>query len=303
MTECERLVSEGVIPDDFLKEENRSDYHIPISMKKVWAIEIDLLLQFTKVCRENNIRFWVIGGTLLGAVRHSGFIPWDDDIDITMPRDDYERLLKLPTTTFCAPYFLQTPLNDNDYYCSFARLRNSMTTAVTISKSNNCNNGIYLDIIPLDGYEKFTFLSHIRNTIIRTLNFIAHTYAYKIKTNIVRRLVCYFFNIPFFKIDLKKMYKVVDSLAKKIPWDKTNYVGNNLYSPYSMKKNKFKKKDFAETKWIPFEFIEVPIPIGYDHVLSTLMGNYMELPPIEKRGVWHSWKYEPDISFEEMVIK
>ena len=154
MTECERIIKEGGYNDNFLNEEVRDGYLVSKNMKKVWLIELDLLSQFIKLCNKYNLRYWVGFGTLLGAVRHKGFIPWDDDMDVWMPREDYDNLLKYGNSDLRDPYFLQTTLNDDDYYCSFARLRNSNTTGILVSHRNRCNNGIYMDIYPLDGLDK-----------------------------------------------------------------------------------------------------------------------------------------------------
>ena len=112
MTECERLITNGSIEPTFLQEEVRNNYVISSNMKKVWAVELDLLKKFIELCEKYQLTYWVGFGTLLGAVRHHGFIPWDDDMDVWMPRADYERLLQLTPDVIGEPYFLQTTMND-----------------------------------------------------------------------------------------------------------------------------------------------------------------------------------------------
>ena len=139
-------------PDQFYSEEIRCGYTVTSKQKKVWAVELDLLNEFDRVCRNNNIQYFASMGTLLGAVRHKGFIPWDDDLDVCIFRDDFMRLCAL-SKEFKSPYFLQTALSDRKYFCGYARLRNSTTTGVI---SNNAspeyNNGIFIDIYVLDGF-------------------------------------------------------------------------------------------------------------------------------------------------------
>ena len=83
------------LPEGFLEPEERCGYQVTTKLKKIWAVELDLLDQFQKVCAKHNIKYQVFAGTLLGAVRHKGFIPWDDDIDVCMPREDYDKILPL----------------------------------------------------------------------------------------------------------------------------------------------------------------------------------------------------------------
>lgn len=118
MTECERIIQQGVLPKSFFDEEQICDFFVDKKRKKIWAIELDLLIQFDKICKKHGLIYFLIGGTLLGAVRHHGFIPWDDDLDVAMPRKDYDLLMQLKDE-FSEPYFLQTPYTDEGYYYSY----------------------------------------------------------------------------------------------------------------------------------------------------------------------------------------
>ncbi|MBR1621497.1 MAG: LicD family protein, partial [Prevotella sp.] len=93
------------IPDTFLKEEVRCDYKITREMKELWAIELDLYMELKRVCNKFNLKFAADSGTLLGAIRHNGFIPWDDDMDFSMPREDYEKLCEIAPKEFAPPYY------------------------------------------------------------------------------------------------------------------------------------------------------------------------------------------------------
>ena len=139
------------IPDEFLKEEVRQGYTVTEKMKKVWAVQLDLVHKLDTVCKKYGLRYFADSGTLLGAVRDKGFIPWDDDIDIVMLRRDYELLKKVADKEFRHPYFYQDMYRDEGLIRPHAQLRNSETTAYLPQEKNRpYNKGIFVDIFPLD---------------------------------------------------------------------------------------------------------------------------------------------------------
>ena len=297
MTECERIISNGIVDSDFLKEEVRNEYVISEKMKKVWAIELDMLKRFDQLCEEHHLRYWAGFGTLLGAVRHHGFIPWDDDMDLWMPREDYDRLLE-SDLHLEGPYFLQTTLNDDDYYSSFARFRNSNTTGIKVSMNNKCNNGIYIDIYPLDGIGNNAKFHFLKCKYIRLNNVLAHAYVFNINPKRIMRLTHDFLHLSYIPYSYKSAYKRVNRIARKVKWKDATKVGFVVFDPYHKhKKNIFEKKDFEETKRIQFENLDIPVPIGYDSVMKTIYGDYMKFPSVEERGKKHTFIFEPDIPY------
>lgn len=141
------------LPEHFLDEEIRCNYTVSHKMKKVWAVELDLLNEFMRVCKKYNITYYADAGTSLGAVRHKGFIPWDDDIDVMMFRDQYQKLCKIAKKEFKHPYFFQTEDTDPGSLRGHAQLRNSLTTGILqceLAGKWGYNQGIFLDIFPID---------------------------------------------------------------------------------------------------------------------------------------------------------
>ena len=119
--------------------------------RKLQLLELEMLVELDRVCRANGITYQIWAGTQLGAVRHKGFIPWDDDIDIYLLREDYDRLMTL-SDSFLEPYFLQNVYTDHYFSRPFARLRNSNTTGfVTQIERYEANRGIFIDLFPIDG--------------------------------------------------------------------------------------------------------------------------------------------------------
>ena len=161
MTECERIIKEGILPDSFFEEETICDFLVTRERKKIWAISIDMLRVFDSVCRKHYLHYSLAFGSLLGAVRHNGFIPWDDDIDVVMPRGDYEKL-KIFRSDFINPYFLQFPGDNFGYFVSFAKLRNSNTSSISFPfRYEDFNQGIFMDIFPMDNYSASNLESNV----------------------------------------------------------------------------------------------------------------------------------------------
>ena len=130
------------------------EYKTPEALKKLWAVELDLLSKFKEICAKYNLRYYATGGTLLGAARHKGFIPWDDDIDLTMPWQDCRVFLEVAPKVLEYPYHLQSHLTEKNGELSTFRLRRSDTTGCTKWEYENVsdpeyNRGIFIDIFPL----------------------------------------------------------------------------------------------------------------------------------------------------------
>ena len=139
-------------PVGFLQEETRIGYTISADMKKLWVVQMDLLQYLLDVCNKHGLRIYADGGTLLGAIRHKGYIPWDDDIDMVMLREDYDRLMAL-ADEFEHPYFLQNVYTDSHYTHRHAQVRNSDTACWGVDQkgcTDKYNQGIFIDIFPAD---------------------------------------------------------------------------------------------------------------------------------------------------------
>lgn len=169
-----------IFDQNFFKEEDKI-IKVGSDRKRLWAVLLDLLIEFDRVCRKNGIKYMIDGGTLLGAVRHGGFIPWDDDVDVVMSRSEYEKLNQIASREFVAPYFWQTNDTDPDYGKGFARLRNSSTTFVARSEMDNNrllfhhNQGVPVDIFVCDNVpdgpkERTPFLKHLSRLQSLALN-------------------------------------------------------------------------------------------------------------------------------------
>ena len=283
MKECERIISRGVISPDFLNEEVRNDFLVDVNRKKLWTILIDLYMQFENVCKKHHLTWFVMFGGALGAVRHKGFIPWDDDIDIVMPRPDYEKFIHLQDE-FTHPYFLQTPYTDGEYYYSFTRLRNSNTTAICEKfRYQKMNHGIYIAIFPLDKWdvEDTRTYEEIGSLIRENSTYMRMKYP-KPDAHDLDMISKYTGKNPL------GVYEEIQRLAMSYSELPVKHVGVPVVQIYPYSKNIYSADDFISQKFVEFEFFKVPIPSGIEHLLVQIYGDYMKFPPVEKRGNWHS---------------
>ena len=137
--------------DGFFDEEIKCDFRISAAMKCAWAAQLEVLDRVDRICRKHGIRYFAFWGTLLGAVRHQGFIPWDDDIDIGMPRDDYEKFITYARKELQSPYELKTFDTDENYQQYIIRIINNQVEISRNDALTNRNDNIWIDIFPLDG--------------------------------------------------------------------------------------------------------------------------------------------------------
>ena len=260
------------------------DYNHPDSnLRDLKSVELDLLLEFDRVCKKLNLEYFLSSGTLLGAVRHSGFIPWDDDVDVMMFRKDYEKLLKLAPNEFAPQYFLQTQTTDMEFPFPFAKLRDSMTTLIEEQLSGlDINHGIYIDIFPLDGVptnESLRKLGWIPISIIGYLS-LSKT----VRRDSPHKLAIIFKILnSIIHVKARTLLKIYTSLCRLCDAEKTKYVAFSSWPDYPFNRIIYKKSIFERTVMLRFHGHFFPAPSGYDDLLKQIYGDYMVLPPEEKR--------------------
>ena len=300
MTECERIIEQGVLPVSFFEEEVRCDFLVTRDRKKIWAIEIELLLKLLEICRKYNLTLWGDGGTLLGAVRHDGFIPWDDDLDVLMPRKDFNKLMEIAGKEFATPFFFQTPHTDPNFGYSFARLRNSNTTGMPrILAKAGYNHGIYIDIFPLDGISLDSFeddKKRITECIMKNSSYMKRNSVNLLNERQLENYHKFWTENPSVEFDK------IQEIASNPNYLSSDYVANAV-TPIKRSENQIWKKEwFDNTLKHKFEVVDLPIPQGFDMLLKTIYGDYMAFPPVNQRGNWHSdFIWEPDKPFNDFL--
>lgn len=273
-------------PVSFFEDEIRCQYKVNSKMKQVWAVELDLLKKLLDVCKQYNIKIFASGGTLLGAIRHKGMIPWDDDIDMMMFREDYNKLCNIASKEFTYPYFFQTEYTDPGSLRGHAQLRNSETTAILLEEATFFNQGIFIDIFPLDSVIDDEILFEEQYKEAEKYRVLAWKYSgfstryIKGKTTGLKgKVKDIIFPITNFIIRSLKMEERAYSKFEKI-CQRYNNLNTKFVSTLSlqfMNKQHFKYRcDFSKVMYVPFEFIDIPIGTEYDHALRQRFGDYMK---------------------------
>ena len=252
----------------------------PIETNEAKRIQIEILDDIVAFCQENNIRYYLAYGTLLGAVRHKGYIPWDDDIDIHMPRPDYERFIATFNTRN-SKHTVVTHEQERRYHVPFAKVYRKGTIVNEFFYKQSVF-GVYVDIFPLDGIKSsrqaYWCGQCIRFMYIKTANFNNRQTLMRKARLVITKLILLPFSSHFI---LKTMRKI----ATRHKFEECEYVCS--FGSRTALREILPRAVFDKHSTMPFEGKLYHIPGGYDTYLHHKYGNYMELPPLEKRVSTH----------------
>lgn len=284
-----------------LGKQNKPEYVVPEKLRRIWRVELDLLDQLDKVCKKYQLQYFLIRGTLLGAVRHKGFIPWDDDLDVAMPRKDYEKLKEIAPQEFQFPYFLQTPENDpNTYNNGHIRLRNSNTTGIeTKDIGHDSNLGIWIDILVLDDGVLEEKKRRKKQKSIYRVQYLLKAKTYGTEVSCFGNMKEKEWGRYVFVSRFYSRRKLCEKLKKEqMRYGSAESPDIVIYS--EGKYRPFARKDFEEAVLLEFEGRKYPAPCGYKHWLEVMMGrDYMKFPPAEKRRPGHPGIFDTEKSYQE----
>lgn len=272
-----------------------------LSLKEIQRIELDILKYLDKVCRDNDIKYYLSSGTLLGAIKYQGFIPWDDDIDVILVREEYQKLMNV-LKNVSGRYQLLSLYNRNDYYYPFAKLVDTKTTLVENAKPIK-DLGIYIDIVPMDGYinngfEKEVYrLRFIKNMVVRRFkikNCIRYDFDYlknerkKIANKKIKDLIYMFCDMISRPLGYLFWVKLYDKKISKVKLADAKYLGVKT-GGFGIKEI-FKKEDIVEQDYYLFEGSKFPSFKNYDLYLKSKFGDYKKDPKEEQKRSHHQFE-------------
>ena len=239
------------------------------------AVELEILSEVLRICKKHSIQYYLLGGTLLGAVRHQGFIPWDDDIDISMPRKDYNRFLRIASKELDSKYFLQCYFTDERHCLRHSKIRKNNTLFIEDSNTRDMSShhGIFIDIFPLDYAHRNDGIQTFQRKLAVLCEIMIMIKQDDTRKGI-KKWICKLFSYKF----LHTIQNISMSLVKN-----GDYIVS-LASKYDTSRETFPANYYSSGTYLKFETYSLCVPLNYDGVLRTVFGdNYMELPPLENR--------------------
>lgn len=263
-------------------------------LRQLQLYELNLLKTFADICEKNNLRYYMIGGTMLGAVRHRGFIPWDDDIDIGMPREDYIRFLEIAQKSLPHQYKILNYKKDKDYLRYFSRLVDTRVKIYNDSNTDTLIENAWMDIFPLDGTSNIGFVRNLQFLMLCVNRVMYHFSCFEQMVNLMRpgrpkyQQLIIKFGMKF-KVgrrrDSKAILDKIDRKLQRYSFDKSDYV-MNFFGAY-VKKEVLPREWFGEAKKYQFEDAMLNGPAEYDIYLRQFYGEY-QIPPSDEHKDKHT---------------
>lgn len=256
--------------------------------KRVQGYELKILIEIHRICTKYNIRYSLAYGTLIGAVRHHGFIPWDDDVDICMLREDYIKFKTICKKELGSAFFYQSQDTDPEYFYLFDKIRlNGTIFKESFVSKYNIHHGVYIDIFPVDFIPDNYFLRKFQYCCFQFFRIgVQAKYLMLNARTGVKRYIFGFLRLFYFFIPLRFLYKTANQIATWYDCKPCNRV-MNFYTPYRTREI-FNSQMYQKYIRTVFENEEFCIVRDYDLFLHQIYGNYMELPPKDQRCTRHT---------------
>ena len=285
---------------EFYREEVRCGFPVTEKMKRVWAVQLSMLDEVERICRKYGLRYFADSGTLIGAVRDKGYIPWDDDIDLAMLREDYERFVKVAPRELGEGLKLQTVYTEENYLRGHAQIRDGRTTGYNEEDARaGYNCGIFIDIFPLDGMPDGKLAARLWAFQVRLCWMVLYTwyrYDYYGKKTLAGRLLHGFGRL--LHIPMRRAYRRYEMVCARYKGKHTKRVCDTVFIS-QLAKNTWERKWFEDVVYLPFENRQIPAPVGYDGRLRAEYGEYWR--PAKAPTMHGGLVLDPDVPYEEYL--
>jgi lipopolysaccharide cholinephosphotransferase len=261
-----------------------------IPVETVKKLLLEELSAFHDFCERNNLRYYLSGGTLLGAIRHGGFIPWDDDIDLIMPRPDYDRLIDISKNGINDAYSVQSFHTDKKYIYPFAKLCDIRTNLIETRHRHSEGSGIFIDIFPMDGISSNDqdFNRQLRGiSRLRRLGKYAGTSVYTSK-NVLLTIPRLLVILVCKCVGSYRINRAIENMAAGRDFNAETNAAVVVWG--YKRKEKIRREVFLPRIKVSFEGKEFWTTGGYHEYLSNLYGDYMKLPPIQEQTRQHDYQ-------------
>lgn len=259
-------------------------------LRKLQLIELDIMKLFAEICEKHHLRYYLVGGTMLGAVRHQGFIPWDDDMDVGMPRPDYEKFLEVVREDLPEGYAFLNYKQDAEYKRYFSRIVNINVKIYNASNTKTIVENAWLDIFPFDGMPSNPLKQKLHFWHMTAIRFLYHASCFDELVNLNRpgrpwylQAAIQFLSVTHFgsHLDTKKLMYKLEKCLIKYPYDECDYM-ISFFGAYMLREI-VDKKLLGDGKKYPFETLMLNGPVMYDAFLTHFYGDYRKPPSDEHK--------------------
>ena len=255
-------------------------------LNAIQNILLNFLLEIDRICKKHNIKYFLAGGTLLGAVRHKGFIPWDDDADVMMLREDYERFLKVLPYELPANFAIQNDEKTSHFPFTKIRINDTVFSTEFSSRFEDIHNGIFFDVLAQDQTSNNKLLRKLHMHATASARWLVLDKWRGTKVNANGKFASFIANVLKIIFPLSILEKIQNKLMVQFQNKKNakflfDSMGRNIT------RGEFPKKWFEEAVYVDFEGYKFPVPKEYDKYLSYLYGDYMDMIPVSLRHVSH----------------
>ena len=264
-------------------------YQEVTDIREIQQMELGIMEYIHEVCQKIGVKYFLAYGSLIGAVRHKGFIPWDDDMDICMLREDYEKLQDYLIANPDERYEVMSYKNNLNYVYPFMKVQDNQTYLLEEDVRIDSNMGIYVDIFPVDGYEDDSVFKDKMTRLIKKRQLSCYTFKGITNTkSLLNSLIRYISVIIFYFTNTNKHIRGIDELAQSRKVDDYELVDYLIYK--DMNKPVWKREWLNQTITGVFEGKEFMIPKNYHEILTSDYGDYTQLPPVELRFSHHDFQ-------------